>query len=61
MLIVSRSNPTVVMAHRHKFLEDVDVLRAEERARNQARRLEVLERRQQQIAEVIEKKKGGGS
>lgn len=46
---------------RHRFFEDVDVLRAEERARNEARRMEVLERRQRQIAEVAEKKKGGDS
>lgn len=47
--------------HRHRFFEDVDVLRAEERVRNEARRMEVLERRQRQIAEVAEKKKGGDS
>lgn len=47
--------------NRHRFFEDVDVLRAEERARNEARRMEVLERRQRQIAEVVEKKKGGDS
>lgn len=35
------------------------MLRAEEQARNEARRLEVLERRQRQIAELVEKKKGG--
>lgn len=46
---------------RHKFFEDVDELRAQERERNNAKRMEILERRQRQIEEVIEKKKGASS
>lgn len=46
---------------RHKFFEDVDELRAQERERNNAKRMEILERRQRQIEEVIEKKKRASS
>lgn len=46
---------------RHKFFEDVDDFRAQERERNNAKRMEILERRQRQIEEVIEKKKGASS
>lgn len=45
--------------NRHWFFEDVEELRAQERVRNDARRLEVMERRQKQFAEVAEKKKSG--
>lgn len=47
--------------NRHRFFEDVEELRAQERARNDAKRMEILERRQRQIDEVAEKKKGGSS
>lgn len=47
--------------NRHRFFEDVAELRAEERARNDAKRMEVLERRQRQREELIEKKKQAGS
>lgn len=47
--------------NRHKFFEDVEELRAQERERNNAKRTEILERRQRQIEEVIEKKKGASS
>lgn len=56
MLIVK-----LAYGRRHKFFEDVDELRAQERDRNNAKRMEVLERRQRQIEEVIEKKKGARS
>lgn len=46
---------------RHRFFEDVDELRAQERERNNAKRMEVLERRHRQIEEVIEKKRGASS
>lgn len=46
---------------RHRFFEDVDELRAQERERNNAKRVEVLERRHRQIEEVIEKKRGASS
>lgn len=51
----------VWLSHRHRFFEDVEAMRAQERARNEARRMEVLERRQRQMEEVAEKKRGGGS
>lgn len=47
--------------NRHRFFEDVAEIRAQERARNDAKRMEILERRQRQIDEAAEKKKGGGS
>lgn len=47
--------------NRHRFFEDVVELRAQERARNDTKRLEVLERRQKQIDELTEKKQQGGS
>lgn len=43
--------------NRHWFFEDVAELRAQERARNDAKRQEILERRQRQIEELVEKKK----
>lgn len=48
-------------ACRHRFFEDVEELRAQERARNDAKRMEILERRQRQIEEAAEKKRGGSS
>ncbi|CAB1418352.1 unnamed protein product [Pleuronectes platessa] len=47
--------------NRHSFFTDVDELRAQERERNLLRKMEVLERRQRQMQELEEKKKGGGS
>lgn len=49
--------------NRQRFFEDIVDLRSQERARNDAKRLEVLERRQRQIDELTEKKKqqGGSS
>ncbi|KAB5555664.1 hypothetical protein PHYPO_G00036690 [Pangasianodon hypophthalmus] len=47
--------------NRHLFFEDVEELRAQERARNDAKRLEVLERRQKQIEELVEKRNAGNS
>ncbi|KAF0025823.1 hypothetical protein F2P81_022704 [Scophthalmus maximus] len=47
--------------NRHSFFADVDELRAEERARNNLRRMEVLERRQRQMEELAVKKKSGSS
>lgn len=38
------------------FFEDVEEFRAQERARNDAKRVEVLERRQKQIEELAEKR-----
>lgn len=46
---------------RHRFFEDVEDLRAQERARNYAKGMEIMERRQRQIEEAAEKKKGGSS
>lgn len=46
--------------NRHMFMEDVSDLREQERFRNEAKRLEVLERRQRQMDELA-KKSGGGS
>lgn len=51
----------VVCGCRHSFFEDVDELRAQEKERNNAKRMEILERRQRQIEEVMEKKKGASS
>ncbi|MED6261050.1 hypothetical protein ATANTOWER_000213 [Ataeniobius toweri] len=45
--------------NRHMFFEDVDDLRAQERARNKSKGMEVLERRQKQKDELAEKKKQG--
>lgn len=45
--------------NRHWFFKDVEEIRAQERERNNARRIEVMERRQKQLAEVAEMKKGG--
>lgn len=50
-----------VFFNRHRFFEDVEELRAQERARNEARRVEILERRMKQIEDVAEKKRGGSS
>ncbi|KAG7324996.1 hypothetical protein KOW79_011312 [Hemibagrus wyckioides] len=47
--------------NRHLFFEDVEELRAQERARNDAKRYEVLERRQKQMEELAEKKNTGNS
>lgn len=41
-------------------MEDLADIREQERSRNEAKRLEVLERRQRQIDEVTEKKSVGG-
>lgn len=46
--------------NRHVFMEDLAELREQERARNDIKRHEVLERRQRQIDELA-KKSGGGS
>ncbi|TMS22494.1 hypothetical protein E3U43_012759 [Larimichthys crocea] len=51
----------VAFVNRHRFFEDVEELRAQERARNNARRMEIIERRQRQIEEIAEKKRGGSS
>lgn len=40
-------------------MEDLVDIREQERSRNEAKRLEVLERRQRQIDEVLEKKSAG--
>lgn len=45
--------------NRHLFFEDVAEIREQERARNDAKRLEVLERRQKQMEELAEKKGAG--
>ncbi|CAK6974774.1 interferon a3-like [Scomber scombrus] len=47
--------------NRHLFMEDLADIRAQERARMDAKRMEIMERRQKQIDEVAEKKKGGSS
>lgn len=61
-LIPSSSiNVMLPFACRHRFFEDVEELRAQERARNDAKRMEILERRHRQIEEVAEKKRGGSS
>ncbi|KAJ8283475.1 hypothetical protein COCON_G00023250 [Conger conger] len=46
--------------NRHVFFEDIAGLRAQERARNDTRLLEVLERRHRQMEELAEKKGGAG-
>ncbi|KAJ8246259.1 hypothetical protein GJAV_G00265570 [Gymnothorax javanicus] len=46
--------------NRHLFFTDIADIRAQERARNDARLLEVLERRQRQMDELAEKKGGAG-
>ncbi|KAJ8390688.1 hypothetical protein AAFF_G00100680 [Aldrovandia affinis] len=46
--------------NRHVFFDDVVELRAQERARNDAKLLEVLERRQRQMEVLAEKKGGAG-
>lgn len=40
-------------------MEDLTDLREQERSRNEAKRLEVLERRRKQMDEVVEKKSAG--
>ncbi|KAL6094485.1 uncharacterized protein ACO6RY_15885 [Pungitius sinensis] len=47
--------------NRHRFFEDVEELRAQERERNEAKRLEVMERRMRQIDEVAKKRRAGSS
>lgn len=47
--------------HRHRFFEDVADIRAQERARNDSKRMEILERRRKQMDEVAEKKRGSSS
>ncbi|KAG7506522.1 hypothetical protein JOB18_008074 [Solea senegalensis] len=44
--------------NRHSFFPDVTELRAQEEARNNVRRIEVLERRQRQKDELAEKRRG---
>ncbi|KAL3051842.1 hypothetical protein OYC64_001965 [Pagothenia borchgrevinki] len=44
--------------NRHKFFEDLEELKAQERERNEAKRREIMERRMMQIEEVAEKKRG---
>lgn len=50
-----------VFFNRHRFFEDVEELRAQERARNYAKGVEIMERRQRQLEEMAEKKRGGSS
>lgn len=50
----------IAFINRHRFFEDVAKLRAQEQARNDAKRIEILERRQRQIEQVAEWKRGGG-
>ncbi|KTF86776.1 hypothetical protein cypCar_00011824 [Cyprinus carpio] len=45
--------------NRHLFMEDLADLREQERSRNEAKRLEVLERRRKQMDEHVEKKSAG--
>lgn len=52
---------TPSVSERHLFFEDVEEIRAQERARNDAKRYEVLERRQKQMEELAEKKNTGNS
>ncbi|KAG5854105.1 hypothetical protein ANANG_G00034000 [Anguilla anguilla] len=47
-----------VFYNRHVFFEDIADLRARERARNDAKLLEILERRQRQMEELADKKGG---
>lgn len=51
-------SPLLVCGYRHRFFEDVEELKAQERASNSTKRMEILERRQRQIEEVAEKKRG---
>lgn len=46
--------------NRHMFFEDLADIRAEERARNNAKLQEVLERRYRQMEELADKKAPGG-
>ena len=62
----NRSNPwfhfTIycpILSPRHRFFEDIHEIRAEERARNNAKLMEVMERRQRQMEELAEKRAGG--
>lgn len=45
--------------NRHRFLEDLDDMKAEERAKNYARKMEILERRHKQIQDAEEKRRTG--
>ncbi|CAL8260096.1 unnamed protein product [Arctogadus glacialis] len=49
---------TTVFYNSNMFFGDVEELRAKERARNDAKLQEVLERRQKQIEHLMEKKGG---
>lgn len=44
--------------NRHLYFEDIADIRAQERARNDAKLMEILERRQKQMEELAEKKGG---
>lgn len=57
-IIISVTPPPLC---RHKFFEDIVELRAQERTRTEAKRIEVLERRQRQMEELAEKRKGRDS
>lgn len=46
--------------NRHMFFADVEEIRAQEQARNNVRRAELLEMRQEQLELLREKKEGGG-
>ncbi|KAK6329254.1 hypothetical protein J4Q44_G00012320 [Coregonus suidteri] len=43
--------------NRHRFIEDLAEMRAQERAKNDAKLMEVLEMRKRQMEELAEKKK----
>lgn len=43
--------------NRHRFFEDLAEMRAQERAKNDAKLMEVLEMRKRQMEELAEKKK----
>ena len=43
---------------RHLFFEDIAAIRAQERARNEAKLMEILERRHRQMEELADKKGG---
>lgn len=60
LTILSKSLIYHPFSYRQKFFGDVDELRAQERARHDARRMEVLERRQKQIDDVAQKKQASG-
>lgn len=49
----------VLYPYRHLFFEDLADIRAEERARNNAKLQEVLERRYRQMEDLAEKKNPG--